>query len=119
MDIVDHFQLGGGSGSHSGLSVITEPAWVSVGWHNIDPGECSTVHPHRLTNRYFYVYVSGNSYKGKKGSLCVDPINRFRIEQKDDDPFECHKEASGRGEWRQFSQVDVGDHDNHTLNITP
>lgn len=56
--------------------------WVSQGWWQIDPGQCSALISGALTNRYYYVYAdtdNGDYYWGGDYMFCIHKPNEFEI----------------------------------------
>jgi uncharacterized membrane protein len=99
--------------------------WVSEGWWNLNPGECTKVYPHELwrRNQYYYVYAerAGGGYVWSgKHSFCIARGTAFTIRNADlsvntsspgNVPDGCYIEDRNIGTLlnkASFFQVDIG-----------
>lgn len=76
--------------------------WISRGWWNIDPGECTTPIGDDLRNRYYYfrAEAAGYDFDDENYAFCTDP-SAFRIIGDED--------CKARGYSREmFRRIDTG-----------
>ena len=83
--------------------------WVSEGWWQIEPGQCSRVYSQPITERFYFYYATAlaSTVPGRapfvwqgKYQFCVDN-KAFRVEGDGD--------CEGRGyRMRGFQQIDIG-----------
>lgn len=89
--------------------------WNSEGWWTLESGQCAEVYPHDLRDRnsYYYVYAKGNSGGVWEGDnkFCVVPGSAFTVGS-------ANHRCGGRGDWRNFREVNVGNSRNYTYRLT-
>jgi len=93
--------------------------WVAQGWWVIGTGQCTSVYPADLDNRYYYILAKptagGPEWKGGKVPFCIQEhkFELFQAQYGKNTPEDCAKAGLQSA---QFISVDVGAGEkNHTF----